>query len=310
MLELASFVVASGAVEFALCVCGDASELWLDPVAVNASREADPMFEAPYAPSTPSLYAQLGMRYMHETGTTSAQCARAAVESRNWAIHHPDAAMRNKGRITVDDVLSSRLIASPLHMLDCAIWYRGGIATAMVVTRADTARSIRPDPIYIHGFGQCSTHEYLTDRLGLTGVEPALDGPSLTRTGTMIASRQAYAMSGLTPADIDLAQTSAPFSFMVLMMLEQMGFCPIGEGGRFAESGGIDCDGGLPFNTSGGYLSFGQSPQGLYLADECIEQLRGKARGKQVPDAKFAMVQGHGGPAACHSVVILGREAA
>lgn len=97
---------------------------------------------------------------------------------------------------------------------------------------------------------------------------------------------------------------------MVLMMIEQLVFCPRGEAGRFVESGGIDCEGGLPFNTSGGYLSFGQSSQGLYLAEECIAQLRGKAPGKQVPDARFAMVHGHGGPAACHSVVILGRDPA
>ena len=96
-------------------------------------------------------------------------------------------------------------------------------------------------------------------------------------------------MAGLKPSDIDLAQTSAPFSYLVTLMMEQFGFCERGEGPAFVESGGINYDGGLPVNTSGGYLSFGQSSQGLYLAVECIEQLRGQARGRQVNDAKFAL---------------------
>jgi acetyl-CoA acetyltransferase len=308
MLQLATMAIAGGVIDYALCVCGDASELWLDQVSTNAVREADPMFEAPYAPSTPALYAQTACRYMHETGATPRQFARMSVENRKWALHHPEAAMRGKGEITVDQVLASRMIAEPLRLLDCAIWYRGGIANAMVVTRADIAEASRPDPIYIEGFGQCSTHEWLTDRLSLDGVDPDLGAPSLTRTGAMIAARDAYRMAGLRPSDISLAQTSAPFSFLAVMMLEQFGFCPQGEGGRFVEAGGVDFEGGLPFNTSGGYLSFGQSSQGLYLAIECIEQLRGRARGRQVKDPRFALVHGHGGPNACHSVVILGNQ--
>lgn len=166
----------------------------------------------------------------------------------------------------------------------------------MVVTRADIARAARPDPIFIQGFGQCSTHEWLTERLSLDGVDPDLGPPSLTRTGAMIAARDAFRLAGLAPSDIDVAQTSAPFSFLTMMILEQFGFCPLGEGGRFVESGGIDFDGGPPFNTSGGYLSFGQSSQGLYLAIECIEQLRGQARGRQVKDPRLARVHGHGAP--------------
>ncbi len=307
MLQLATLAVTSGVIDYALCVCGDASELWLDQTSTNAVREADPIFENIYGPSTPSLYAQTAQRYMYETGATRKQFANAAVQNRKWAVRHPDAAMNRKGEITVDEVLSSRPIATPLHLLDCAVWYRGAITNAMVVTRSDIARKARPDPIYIHGWGQCSTHEYLTDRLGLVGVEP---GPCLTSTGAGVAARQAYEMAGMKPSDIHLAQTSAPFSFLVALMTEELGFCKKGEGGAFVGSGGIDYDGGLPFNTSGGYLSFGQSSQGLYLAVECIEQLRGQARGRQVKDAQVALVHGHGGPNACHSVMILGSQPA
>ncbi|MPZ24879.1 MAG: thiolase family protein [Micromonosporaceae bacterium] len=308
MLQIASMIVLSGTVDYVLCTSGNCDKLWIDTVKTNATIEADPQFEAPYGPSTPSLYAQVAQRYMHESGASVEQFARAAVESRRWAVHHPDAAMAHKGEITVDDVLSSRLIASPLHLLDCAPWYPGGNSSAMVVTRSERAESHRDDPVYLLGWGQSNTHEWLTDRLGLDGIAPAESGPNLTRTGAIAAARQAFAMAGLAPGDLDLAQTSAPFSFLVPLMLEQIGFCPEGEGGRFVGGGGVDFDGGFPFNTSGGYLSYGQSGQGLYLLQECIDQVRGRARGRPVPGARRALVHGHGGPLACHSILIVGSE--
>ncbi len=306
MLQLASVLVSSGIVDYVLCTCGNPDSLWLDPVKTNATIEADPQFEALYGPSTPSLYAQVAARYMHETGATRKQFAIAAVEARKWAVHHPHAAMASKGLITVDDVLNSRPIATPIHMLDCAPWYPGGSIAAMIVTRRELAEKGPVPPVYLLGYGQANTHEWMTDRLGLWGVEPAQDGPNLTRTAAIIAGRKAYEMAGLTAADLDLAQTSAPFTFIVPMILEQLGFCATGQGGPFIEKGGIDFDGGFPFNTSGGYLSYGQNGQGLYLLQECIEQIRGVAQGRQVPNAHRALVHGHGGPLACHSVVIIG----
>ena len=246
---------------------------------------------------------------MHEYGITPAMSARVAVENRRWALDHPYAAMRHKGPITVADVLASRMVATPLRMLDCAVWYPGGIATAMVLTRSDVARARHEKPTLIAGFGQCSTHEWVGERMGGWGYAPLEDGPDLVRTGAQVAARQAYAMAGLKPADIDVAQSSAPFSFANLMMLEELGFCGPGEGGAFVEDGGIDYDGGLPFNTMGGYLSFGQVAQGLYNLHETIDQLWDRAEGRQVSAAKVGLVHGHGGPMACHSVVIVSKEA-
>jgi len=307
-LQLAALALHAGVIDYALCVTNEASGIWLDQVTSNAAWEGDLQFEAPYGASTPSLYAQFASRYMHEYGVTPDMCAKVSVENRNWALHHPHAAMRGKGPITVDDVLSSRMIASPLRLLDCAVWYPGGIATAMVVTRADIARAAHPRATWIAGFGQCSTHEWVGERMNSWGYEPILDGPNLVRTGAGVAAKQAYAMCGLTPRDIGIVQSSAPFSFANLMMLEELGFCGPGEGGAFAQSGGIDFDGGLPFNTMGGYLSFGQVAQGLYNLNETIDQIWGEAEGFQVPDVKVGMVHGHGGPLACHSVVIVSRE--
>ena len=307
-LQLAATALNAGVIDYALCVTNEASGIWMDQVGSNAAWEGDLQFEAPYGPSTPSIYAQSFCRYMHEYGVTPEQAAQVAVESRRWALHHPYAAMRSKGPITVEDVLSSRVIATPLRMLDCAVWYPGGIATAVVLTRADISKERHAEQTWLAGFGQCNTHEWVGERMGGWGYAPFEDGPDLIQTGASVAAKQAYAMSGLTPKDMDLAETSAPFSYANLMMLEEMGFCPRGEGGRFVADGGIAFEGGLPFNTIGGYLSFGQVAQGLYNLKELVDQLQGRAEGRPVPGAKAGIVHMHGGPLACHSVVILTKE--
>lgn len=307
-LQLAALAVNSGVIDYALCVTNEAGGAWINMSTANATWEGDLQFEAPYGTSTPSLYANAVSRYVHEYGATPEMAARVAVENRRWALHHPLAAMRHKGEITVEDVLASPMIASPFRMLDCAVWYPGGIGTAVVVTRPEIARD-HDEATYVTGFGQCSTHEWITERMGTVGVEPVMDEPNLVDTGASVAARQAYRMAGVTPADIDIAQTSAPFSYVNLMMLEDLGFCGRGEAGDFVLSGGIDHDGGLPFNTTGGYLSFGQVAQGLYLLQETVDQLWNRAEGRQVPDVQLGLVHGHGGPMACHSVAILSRSA-
>lgn len=307
-IELAILALNSGMIDYALCVCGEASPLWIEMVEGSANWEADLQFEGPYGATTPSLYAMCAQRYMHEYGITPAQLARVAVENRMWALDHPHAAMRRRGPITVEDVLSSKMIASPMRMLDCATWFPGGIGSAAIVTRADLAKGREKAPLYVAGFGQCSTHEWIGERMGFWGVDPVKDGPNLVRTGASVAAKQAYNMSGLSPKDVDIVQTSAPFTFANVLMLEELGFCGVGEGGAFVESGGVDYNGGLPFNTTGGYLSFGQSGQGLYLLKEVADQIAGQPEGRPVPDVKVGLVHGHGGPNACHSVMLVSGE--
>jgi len=306
-IELSVLALNAGLIDYALCVTGEASPIWIDMIGGSANWEADLQFEAPYGPTTPALYAQSACRYMHEYGITPVQMARVAVENRRWALHHPHAAMRRKGEITVEDVLNSPMIASPLRLLDCAPWFPGGIASAALITRADIARATCAEPAYIAGFGQSNTHEWVGERMGTWGVGPFVDGPSMVRTGASVAAKQAYAMAGVTAKDIDIVETSVPFTYANLLMLEELGFCGVGEGGRFVEGGGVDFDGGLPFNTTGGYLSFGQSGQGLYLLKEVIEQMWGRPEGYPVPNVERGMVHGHGGPLACHSVIIVSK---
>ena len=307
-IELAALAVNSGLVDYALCVTGEASPIWIDMIGGSANWEADLQFEAPYGPTTPSLYAQSACRYMHEYGITHEQMAKVAVENRKWALHHPYAAMNKKGEISIDDVINSPMIASPLHLLDCAPWFPGGIASAALVTRSELAKDICKNPTYIAGFGQWNTHEWVGERMGTWNVEPMKNGPSMVRTGAKVAADNAYSMAGIGPKDIDIAETSVPFTFANLLMLEELGFCGEGEGGRFVELGGVDFKGGLPFNTTGGYLSFGQSGQGLYLLKEIIDQIMGQAEGKQVEGVENGLVHGHGGPLGCHSVMIVSKN--
>ena len=307
-LQLGALAVESGIVDYALCVISATGGLWLDMVGANGAVEADLQFEAPYGVITPALYAQSAMRYMHEYGVKPEQFARVAVECRRWALEHPEAAMRKKGPITVEQVMASRLIASPLRLLDCAVWYPGGIANAVVITRGEVARARHQDPTWLAGYGQCITHEWVGERMGGSGYPPFENGASMVRTGTRVAAKQAYDMAGMKPSDVDIIQTSAPFSFAHLIILEELGFCGEGEGGDFVESGGIDYEGGLPFNTMGGYLSFGQVGQGLYQLHEIVDQMWGHPQGRAVPGVEVGIVHGHGGPLAAHSVMLLSKH--
>lgn len=305
--QYAAMAVAAGIVDYVLCCSGCMGTRWVDLVKVNAGVESDLQFEMPYGPTTPSLYALWATRYMHEFGVKAEDMAPIAVENRRWALEHPDASMRDKGPITVEDVLASRMIASPIRLLDCSSWYRGGgVGSAVIITSAERARDY-DRPVYISGFGQCTTHEWVTDRMGLSGIEPSIE-PNLITTGAKVAARDAYAMAGLSARDVDLVETSAPFTFLNMMVLEDLGFCAKGEGKDFVASGGIDFETGLPFNTNGGYLSFGQAANGMHMALEAVQQLRGEAPGRQVQEAKTALAHFHGGPNAAHSVVLMSNE--
>ncbi len=309
-LKYATLAIANGFVDFALCTTGNVGNLWVkDKTASNAMMEADQQFEAPYYPLTASLYALVARRYMYEFGITSEDCARVAVENRKWGVRHPYAQMRDKGLITIEDVVKSRMIASPLHILDCAPWFKGGVCVGMVITSAENAERLGiENPIYIAGFGECTTHEWITERMGLDGFAGLGEGANMTTTGAAVAAKDAFKMAGWTSADVDLVETSVPFTFAVLLMLEDLGFCNKGEGGKFVREGNIDFEGGLPVNTTGGYLSFGQSSQSLYNLIESIEQLQGRAKGKQVERANRALIHAHGGVLASHSVLLVSNK--
>ncbi len=250
------------------------------PWAKTRARPSGPAaFEAPYGLVSPvQQLAVLARRYLHQYGATSAQFARVAVAQRANACRNPRAFFREP--ITVDDVLSSRLIADPLHLLDCSLETDG--ACAVIVTSADRARDLKQPPAYIAGVAQgMGPRHYMMS--GLIYKDDPFDLPPF------YAARDVYAMAGLGPADVDVALLYDVFSPMVLWQLEAYGFCRRGEAGPFVEDGRIDWpDGELPVNTHGGSLSEAYV-HGFNHVLEAVRQLRGTST-CQVSGAAVALV--------------------
>jgi acetyl-CoA acetyltransferase len=307
MLKHAAMAVDAGIARFVLCLGVDSND-FTDIRAAVAGVDTDPEFEAPYRPMIPAIYGQVACRLMHEYGITEEDMAAVSVECQNWGVHHPKAAKRDKGRITIDDVLSSRMVSSPLRLWNCAIWGPPGTAGAMIVTSSETARTLQAKPVYILGSAECETHEYITDRLALRHSRLPLGPlPSITSTGCRVAGKAAFEMAGVTHADIDVLQTGSNFSHSELIALSELGFTTLPEAGAFVRSGITGIGGKLPTNTNGGWLSFGQ-PGAVCVMDSVVEgvrQLRGQALGQQVPDAEVACIHALGGMMACQSVTIL-----
>ncbi len=236
-------------------------------------------FEAPYGLVSPvQQLALVTRRYMHEYGATSEQFARVSVSQRSNASRNPRAFFRDP--ITVEDVLSSRMIADPLHLLDCSLETDG--ACAVVVTSADRARDLKQTPAYIAGASQgMGPRHYMMN--GLLYKDDPFDMPSL------YAARDVYAAAGMGPEDVDVALFYDVFSPMVLWQLEAYGFCQPGEAGAFVEEGKIDWpDGEIPVNTHGGSLSEAYV-HGFNHVLEGVRQIRGTST-CQVEDASVALV--------------------
>lgn len=262
----------------------------------NALMPADmPTSESIYNPREPiSSYALAAARHMHEFGTTRAQLAEATVASRKWAKLNPIAFARDP--VTVADVLDSRMICDPLSLLDCCLVTDG--AGAVIMTRADRAKDSRHKPVYFLGGGTAQTHRQISQMPDLTTTAAATSGPL------------AYAMAGLGPKDIDVVQLYDAFTINVVLFLEDLGFCPKGEGGRFLEGGRIAPGGSLPVNTNGGGLScVHPGMYGIFTLIEAVEQLRGSAGERQLPDLDAALCHGNGGLLSCQSTAILGTAA-
>ncbi len=299
MISQAVQAVEAGLCRTVLCVAGQnllSHRSRADAVQSMAEGgSAHPQFEVPYGPLVPSLYALIAQRHMYEYGTTPAQLAEVAVAIRHHASLNPNAHKREP--LTVDDVLASRVISSPLHMLDCAIVSDG--AAAVIVTGSDRARDLPSTPIYLLGQGLGLRHSHIGEH------------KQLTTTGAVESGAAAFRSAGVAPADIDVAQIYDCFTITVIVELEDLGFCRKGEGGRFVENGRIRLGGKLPITTHGGLLSGGHPglPGGFFHVVEGVRQLRHQAGARQVTDAELALVHGNGGVASVHATLILGRTA-
>ena len=251
-------------------------------------------YETPYGVLSPiSLYALAAQRHFHEYGTTEEQLAEIAASARDWALLNPKAYRYGAGPITVEDVLSSPMISTPLHLLDCCLVVDGG--GAVVLTSLDRARDLPKRPVRVLGCGQSVTHITMSQM------------PDLTRTGAVESGAAAFAEAGIGPEDIDAAQIYDSFTITVLLTLEALGFCGRGEGGPFVEDGKTRPGGSFPMNTNGGGLSYCHPGMyGVLLLVEAVRQLRGEAGRRQAPGPETALVHGTGGVFSSHGTVILG----
>jgi acetyl-CoA acetyltransferase len=235
-----------------------------------------------------AMYALVARRHMHRYGTTQDHLGLIAVAQRRWANLNPAAQLHDKP-LTLDDYHRSRWIVEPFHLFDCCLVSNGGLA--VIVTSAERARSLRQPPVYLWGMGQ-----------GHLGGDPA---DTLT-SGAVLAKETAFPMAGVTIADFDLLELYDCYTFTVLVTLEDYGFCPKGEGGRFVAELVRGPGEGLPVNTGGGQLSsfymWGMTP-----VSEAVVQLRGQGGARQVPKHDVALVSGNGGVLSTHSTLVFSR---
>ncbi len=250
-------------------------------------------YEIPFGNTLIGCYAMAAQRHMYEFGTTSEQLAEISVACRMHAGLNPNAQYRKP--ITVQDVVNSKMIADPLHMLDCCVVSDGG--GAIIITTDERAKDLKQPPIPILGAAAGQTHWNINQM------------PDFTATAAKQSGEEAFRMAGVTPADIDTVQLYDSFTITAMLMLEDLGFCKKGEGGSFVEGGTLQLGGKLPLNTDGGALSACHpGMRGIFLLAEATRQLRGQAGDAQVPDCELALACGSGGWLSVIGTVILGKE--
>ena len=245
----------------------------------GGSGDPSDQHENPYGPTTVGAYAMAAQRHMHEFGTTSEQLAEIAVTTRKHASLNPNAKFRDL--ISVEDVIKSRLVSSPLHLLECCMISDGG--GAIVVTSAERARDLKKKPVYIQGAAEACYHTSAGMR-DLTDAAAKQSGP------------KAMQRADITHKDVDMAMVYDSFTITVCITLESLGFCGKGEGGSFVQNGRIGLGGELPINTDGGGLSSNHpGMRGIFLVIEAAKQLRGECGERQVKDCELAFCHGTGG---------------
>lgn len=299
-LNLAAYAICQGLAEVVVIATATAGQVegyasTSRDSAIAWMAKLSGQYEYPYGGTRVSDYATLTRRHMHTYGTTSQQLAEVAVAQRHSATLHPLSFYGHRGALTIDEVVNSRMIADPLHLLDCCAINQGG--GAIIITRTEHVHAAaKHAPVTLLGYGE-----------GHMFLDPNAH-PDLTSFGGRVAADTAFTQAGVRREDIDLTAISDHFTSGVLFGLEDAGFCEPGEGGPFVEGGTLGLTGALPTNTSGGFLSFSHSGScGLFSLIEVVEQLRGEAGQRQIPDAELAYVSGVGGMMQCSYAAILGK---
>ena len=296
MISYAAMAVSAGMANAVACVFADASRRprGSSGEAYAAGRKhvlqgAIGLRVVAGAGSPNVRYAMAARRHMETYGTTSEQLGAIAVAQRQWATMNPLAQMRTP--LTLEQHQKSRWIAEPLRLYDCCLVSNGG--AAVIVTTAARAADLAQPPVHVLGFGQGHPGQLLERgwQFGLSSGA-AISGPTALR------------MAGLSVADVDVLELYDCYTYTVLITLEDYGFCPKGEGGKYVAAGHTAPGGDLPVNTGGGQLSsyylWGMTP-----VTEAVIQARGQAGERQVAKRDVIMVSGNGGILDHHSTVVL-----
>ena len=251
-------------------------------------------FEVPYGPMGPTTLFGIGvLRYMKQYGMTHEQLASVAVAQREWAGMNPRAMYRDP--ITVDDVLASRMIAYPFHLLECCLVTDGG--GALILTKAERAKDFPQPPVYILGTGESVESPMISQMADLTSSR-----------NFRIAGGDAMKAAGISHADVDHLMIYDAFAHLPIFGLEDLGFVNRGEAGPFIEDGNTRPGGQLPLNTNGGGLSYTHTGMyGMFALQECVRQMRGQAPA-QVDDVNVSVCLGVGGMFAAGACIVFGKE--
>ena len=297
MLKVAAGLIAAGVSRTILFVHADklgTSISGQEGIDLFSTAGISKEWEVPYGMHYSAVAGLITQRYMFETGTTAAQVASVCVSTRKWAEGNPHAMFRTP--LTIEKVLASKMLSSPLHAYESNMLADGG--AAFIVTAAERARELAGRPVYLLGEGSRVTHFALSQE------------PDLTRFGYAEAAAEAFAMAGLSPADIHLAEIYDSYPVFQLIALEELGLCRRGEAGAFVMAGQTWPGGRLPMTTNGGMLSQGHTGAGggIAILVEAARQLMGKAGARQVPAARFAVETATGGTYVDAHVTILGNE--
>ena len=252
-------------------------------------------FESPYgAFGAPSTFTIPFLRYMKKYGTTEEQLAMVAVVQREWAGKNPRATMKDP--ITVEDVLNSRLIAYPFHLLECCLVTDGG--GALILTSAERAKDFPTKPVYILGTGESVETPLISQMEDLTSSK-----------AFRVSGKKAFDEAGIAHKDVDHLMIYDAFAHLPIYGLEDLGFCQPGEAPQFIWDRNTAPGGKLPLNTNGGGLSYMHSGMyGMYALQESVRQMRGVAPA-QIPSAKIAVCHGVGGMFAAAGTIIFSNEA-
>jgi acetyl-CoA acetyltransferase len=251
-------------------------------------------FESPYGSAgPPSMFTIPVLRYMQDLGLTHEQLAMVAVVQREWAGLNPRASFRDP--ITVEDVLNSRMIAYPFHLLECCLVTDGG--GALILTSADRAKDFKTRPVYVIGTGESVETPMISQMEDFTSSK-----------AFRVSGKKAFGEAGITPGDVDHLMIYDAFAHLPIYALEDLGFVGRGEAGAFIAEGNTRPGGKLPLNTNGGGLSYMHSGMyGMYALQESVRQLRGIAPA-QVPGARISVAHGVGGMFAASGTIIMSNE--